>query len=94
MVLRRKTYAESFTQKALGVFPVAGFLAAGGEAAIVGDGDAEILVGIDRGVVDAHFVVEVGTGRASAGPNIADYVAAVDVLSRSDGKTREMAVAG
>src|ERR1700692_1581213 len=31
-------------------------LASCGEAAVVGDGEAEVLIGIDRGIVDADFV--------------------------------------
>jgi len=41
-------------------------LAASGEAASVCDGQAQILVGIDWGVVDANFVVQVGAGAAAA----------------------------
>jgi hypothetical protein len=61
-VLYRTIYAERINA----VRVVSRFLAAGGEAAIVGDGDAEILVGIHRGVVDAHFVMEVRTDRPLA----------------------------
>jgi len=37
-------------------------LPSSGEAAVVGNGDAEVLVGIHRSIVDADFVVQVGTG--------------------------------
>src|SRR6267154_1281749 len=58
------------------------------------DGHTEVLVGIDRSVVDSNFVVEVRTGGASAEADVADSVAAVDLLSRSDCKTGKVAVAG
>jgi len=38
-------------------------------------------------VVNANFVVQVRTGRASAETHIANCVAAMHVLSRGDGKT-------
>ena len=69
-------------------------LGAGGEAAQVGDGQAEIFVGVDWGIVDADFVVEMGAGGASAEADVADGVAAVDVLSGGDGEAGEMSVTG
>src|SRR4029077_2289427 len=71
-----------------------GKLAAGLESTAVGDGHAEIFVGIDRGVVDANFIVEMGAGGASAQANVANGVAAMNLLSGSDGKAGEVAVAG
>src|SRR5882762_8276835 len=64
------------------------------EAAAVGDSHAEILVGIDRSVVDANFVVKVRTSGTSAQADVADGVAAMDLLSGSDCKTGKVAVAG
>src|ERR1700674_1115646 len=57
-------------------------------------GQPTILVGIPRGVVDAIFVVGVRPGGASAEADVADGVAAMDVLSGGDGEARKMAVAG
>ena len=70
------------------------FLAAGLEAAAVGDRDAEVFVGIDRSVVDANFVVEVRSGGASAEANVADGVAAMNLLAGCDRETGKVAVAG
>src|ERR1700739_493245 len=69
-------------------------LAAGGEAAAMGDRNAEILIGVDRDVVDANFVVKMGTGGAAALADIADHVAAVHALSRGHGEAGKMAIAG
>src|ERR1700733_13616609 len=69
-------------------------LASGGKSAAVGYGDAEILVGIDRSVVNADFIVEMRTGRTSALAHVADHVAAMHALSSRDGKAGEMPVAG
>src|SRR5947209_4130185 len=64
------------------------------ETADVCHREPQILVGIHRSVVDAHFVVQVRTGRASAEADVADGVAAVDVLPGGDGEAGKMAVAG
>jgi hypothetical protein len=69
-------------------------LGASCEAAQVSHCDAQIFVGIDRGVVDAYFVVEVGTCGASAQTDVANRVAAVNVLSSCHREARQMAVAG
>ena len=69
------------------------FLASGLVAVALGYGDAEILVGIDGRVVDADFVVQVGAGGASAHANVADGVAAMDLLSGRDSESRKVAVA-
>ena len=60
----------------------------------MGDGDPKIFIRIDRSVVDANFVVQVGSGGASAETDITDGVTAMDVLARRDRETRKMAVAG
>ncbi len=60
----------------------------------MGDSHAEILVGIDRSVVDADFVVKMGTGGASAGADIGDGVATVNMLSGCDCEAGKVAVAG
>jgi hypothetical protein len=51
-------------------------------------------VGIYRGVIDTHFVVEVRTSAAAALTDESDGVAAMHVLACHDGKVRQMAVAG
>src|SRR5216684_2233438 len=68
-------------------------LASGAEAAAVGNGDSQVLVRIDWSVVDADFVVEVRTGRASAKTNIADDIAPVDVLAGSNRVAGKVSVA-
>src|SRR5580658_10337407 len=57
------------------------------------NGHAEILVGIDRGVVDADFVMKVGTSGASTGANVADRVATMNLLSGCDCEAGKVAVA-
>ena len=44
-------------------------------------GRAQIFVRIDGRIVNANFVVKVGAGAASAGSDVADYIAAVDGFS-------------
>jgi hypothetical protein len=61
---------------------VDGFLAACGKSAHMRIGDAQILVGIYRDVVDADFIVEVRAGAAAAIADVADGVSAVHVLPR------------
>ncbi len=51
-------------------------------------------MGIDRSVVDADFVVEMGAGAASAFADVADGVSAVDVLARDAGEAAQVAVTG
>ena len=46
--------------------------------------DAQILIGIHRGVVDADLVMQVWTGAAAAEADIADHVAAANVLARGN----------
>ncbi len=46
----------------------------------------QILIGIHRNVVDADFVVEMRAGGASALADVAERIAAVNVLSGCDGK--------
>ena len=67
-------------------------LAARLEFAAVGDGDAEVLIRIDGSIVDANFVVKMRTGRATAQPDIADGIAAMNVLSRCSSESGEVAV--
>src|ERR1039458_4247354 len=69
-------------------------LASGLEAAVVGYRHAEILVGIDWSVVDADFVVEMRAGGASAHDDVADGVAAMDLLSGRDREAGKVAIAG
>src|SRR5215469_3736676 len=68
------------------------FLASGRESAQVGVGHAKILSRIDRNVFDANFVVEVGTGAATAIADKPDRVTAVYTLAREHGKGFQMAV--
>ena len=56
------------------------WLAAGHETAAVGNGHAEVLVRIDRGIVDPDFIMKMGTGRASAFTDVSDDIAAVHML--------------
>lgn len=70
-----------------------GFLASRRESAHVRVGHAQILVGIHRDVIDAHFVVEVGSSRTSAVTHIADGVAAVNMLSGINRKALHVPVA-
>ena len=51
-------------------------------------------MGIYRSVVDADFVVEMGTGAAAALTYVSDGVAAMYVLTRHDRKVCQVAVAG
>ena len=55
---------------------------------------AQILVGIDRDIIDTNFVVEVGTGAAAAIADVADGVATVDVLAGIAGKAFQVSVTG
>ena len=52
-------------------------LAAGGEAAAVRDRHAEVFVGIDRGIVDADFIMKMRAGGASAFSDETNYVTAM-----------------
>jgi hypothetical protein len=63
-------------------------LTAGWETAGVSQRHAEVLVGIYGGVVDANFVVKVGTSRPTAFADIADHIPALHLLSRGNGKAR------
>src|SRR5260370_34225689 len=64
------------------------------EAGAVGDRHAEILVGINRGVAESDFIVKMRTGGAAAGADVADGVAAMDVLPGRDREAGKVAVAG
>ena len=70
------------------------FLASRGEAVVVGDCNTEILVRIYWGIVDADFVVKMGSGGASALAYIADDVSAVYALASRHGVTGKVSVAG
>ncbi len=69
-------------------------LASRSKAAAVRDCDAEVLVGIDGGVIDADFVVKMGAGRASAFSYITNHVAAMHRLSGSHRVAGKMAITG
>src|ERR1700686_3745462 len=57
------------------------------------DSDTEILVGVYRGIVNADFIVEMRTGRASAGANVSNHIAPVYRLTCSYGIAGKVAVA-
>jgi hypothetical protein len=58
------------------------------------DCHAEVFVGIHRRVVNADFVVEVGTGGATAQANVADGIAPADMLPSDDGEIGKVSVPG
>src|ERR1700676_1184939 len=60
------------------------FLASRREAAVMRNSDTEIFVRIYRGIVNANFIVKVGTRGAPAGADVSDHVPAVYRLSSCD----------
>ncbi len=68
-------------------------LASGLEAAAVRDRHTQILIRIDWSVVDANFIVEVWPGGSAAQADIADGIATMDLLPRSDREAGKVAVA-
>src|SRR5580658_191833 len=60
----------------------------------MGDGHAEVLVGIYRSVIDADFVVKMRPGGASALSDIANHVAAMHCLACRHRETGKMTIAG
>lgn len=73
---------------------MSGELASGGEAAHVRISDAQVFVGIYRDVIDADFIVKMGTGAAAAIAHVADRIAAVDVLAGKYRKALQVAITG
>src|SRR5437899_7752635 len=71
-----------------------GSLASRRESAGVRNREAQVFVGIDGSVIDADFVVEVGTGAAAAQTDISDGISAVHLLSCSYGEVCQVSVAG
>src|SRR5579864_4084932 len=69
-------------------------LAAGRETAGVSDRNAQVLVRIDRCVVDADLVMQVRPCGAAAEANVSDHIATIDVLARPDCVARQVTVAG
>src|SRR5260221_11361445 len=57
-------------------------------------GLTQVAHGVDRRAVDANFVVYVRAGGASADADIADGIAASQLLPRQDVQARKMAVIG
>src|SRR5258708_36772206 len=55
-------------------------------------GHAQIFVRIDRDVVDAHFIVKMRAGAATAVANVADGVPAMDMLAGEDCEAFQMSV--
>src|SRR5208283_313060 len=53
-----------------------------------------IMPRIDRGVVHAHFIMNVGSGGATANPGVADDFATLDAGSGDDGVRGEMRIPG
>jgi len=90
----RRTQRKTLGTESEGIAGLRTVLAASPEAAAVGDGHAEIFIGIDWSVVDADFVVKVRTGGPSAGANVPDGVAAMNLLSGRNREAGEVAVAG
>jgi hypothetical protein len=60
----------------------------------VGHGKPQELVGIDRSVIDADFVMQMWTGAAAAQSDIPDSVTAADVLSGDNGIAGKVSIAG
>ena len=61
---------------------------------LLGQSESEIFIGIHGGIADAHFIVQMGAGAATAQSNIADGIAPANRLSGGHGKSGEMPVAG
>src|ERR1035437_1724757 len=61
-------------------------LGAGGFGAKAAERGAQVLVRIDRGIVDATLVVQVSAGGPSAHPNVANPLSADHGLARHDGE--------
>src|SRR2546421_12704824 len=72
----------------------AGRLAAGGESAYVSKGESQVLVRIYRSIVDAHFIVKMGPGRAATQTNVAYRIATLYTLAGNDSEIRKMPEAG
>src|SRR3984885_560410 len=69
-------------------------LAASLEAATLRDSHTQVLVRIHGRVIDADFVVQVRSGGAPAGADVADGVATMNLLPGGDRKAGKVAVAG
>src|SRR5574341_2453499 len=67
---------------------------AGGGVNGLGDGEAQVLVGVHRRVVDADLVVQVGSGGAAAEADVADGVAAAHALAGGHGEGGQVPEAG
>ena len=50
-------------------------------------GHPQVFIGVDWGIADANFVVEMRSGAASGGANVADGVAAAHALSCDDSES-------
>src|SRR5579863_9961923 len=64
------------------------------ESSAMCEGETEIFVGVNRCVVDANFVMQVGSCTAAAQTDISNRIAAVNVLANGDRKICQMSVAG
>ena len=60
----------------------------------MGERHAEVLVGIDRGPIDANFVVEVWASGTAALADVSNDVTALDSLARGHREAGEVAITG
>ena len=58
------------------------------------DAQSQVFLRVHRSVIDADFIVQVGAGGAAGQANESDELATADAITRADGKTGEMPVAG
>src|SRR6266446_10763549 len=59
----------------------------------MGEGESQIFMRINWSVVDTNFVMEVWTGAATAQADVADSIAAMDVLSGGHCEVGQVSVA-
>src|SRR5438270_3637578 len=58
------------------------------------DANVHLFIRVHRSVINADFIVQVGAGGAAGQANESDELATADAITRADGKTGEMSVAG
>lgn len=58
------------------------------------EGLSKVFVGIDWGIVDANFVMQMGSGAAAAQADVSNGIAAVNVLANSHSEVGQVSVAG
>ena len=69
-----------------------GLLASRSKSAYVSVSHAQIFVRINWNVIDPDFVVEMRSGAASTSADVADGIAAVNMLARKYRKAREVTI--